>query len=102
MATHTVTRTQVRAVREAMQLFAEEDLARRVSARDRRHCDRCRRARPAAGFILYGDAALCNRCATLYELARLRHMAASVPQFLERTDPRTGPCTAEAAPPLRG
>lgn len=75
MAVHSLTREQTRAVRAVMRLFADEDLARGVARSARRLCERCRHLRRAAGFIQYGATALCNPCATAYELARLRHAA---------------------------
>ncbi len=64
--------TQVRAVRTVMRLLAEDDLSRGVARHARRWCERCRTARPAAGFISYPGASLCNSCALAYELTRLR------------------------------
>ena len=82
MDRHSLSHAQTRAVRTAMQLFVEEDLAHGVAASARRGCERCRRQRPAPGFIHYGEAELCNTCATAYELARLRHATASVSAFV--------------------
>jgi hypothetical protein len=82
MGAHTLSREQTRAVRTVMRIFAEEDLAHGVSRRARRLCQRCHRERPAAGFICYSGAALCNTCATAFELARLRHTAVTVSDWL--------------------
>lgn len=82
MPVHTLSRTQTQAVRAVMRLFAEEDLAHGVPRSARRVCERCRRPRPAAGFICYTGAALCNACATAFELARLRHAASTIADWL--------------------
>ncbi len=82
MTVHPLSRSQTRAIREAMRLFAEDDLAHGVLPTAQRPCVRCRRNRPAAGFIHYTDGALCNSCATSYELARIRHAVASVGEFI--------------------
>lgn len=81
MAVQSLSGAQVRAVRAVMRLFRDEDLKRGVSPFDARLCARCCRARPSPGFIHYADAALCNRCATIYELARLCRGATSAAAF---------------------
>jgi hypothetical protein len=79
MGAHTLSREQTRAVRAVMRMFAEEDLAHGVPRRARRLCQRCHRERPAAGFIH------CNTCATAFELARLRHTASTITDWLKTT-----------------
>jgi hypothetical protein len=83
MGAHALSRAQTQAVREVMRMFTEEDLAHGVARDARRSCERCRRERPAAGFIRYAGATLCNTCATAYELARLRHVAVSVTEWVQ-------------------
>jgi hypothetical protein len=73
MQQHSLSRAQRLAVQVVMQQFIEDDLAAGLSRSVLRCCSRCRRQRPAPGGITYGAAWLCNRCATGYELARLRH-----------------------------
>jgi hypothetical protein len=76
-----ITPTQVQAIREAMRVFVEDDLAggQRTASR---WCDRCRAARPAAGFIDYAGGDLCNDCATDYELARANGITSDVAAFI--------------------
>lgn len=83
MVTHALSRIQVRAVHEVMRLFAEDDQARGVARDSRQACACCRTDRPAAGFIHYREAGLCNACATAFELARLRRDAPSLHDFLD-------------------
>ncbi|HLZ72995.1 MAG TPA: hypothetical protein VKV26_24090 [Dehalococcoidia bacterium] len=81
-ATRSLSRGQIEAIRSAMRLFIDDDLARGVRQTDRVYCDACQRPRPAAGVIRYGRYALCNGCATEYEVARA-HGALSTPgQFV--------------------
>lgn len=81
MAVQSLSGAQVRAVRAVMRLFRDEDLKRGLSPFARRLCARCCRVRPSPGFIHYADATLCNRCATVYELARLCRGATSAAAF---------------------
>jgi hypothetical protein len=74
--------SQLSAVRSAMRLFIEDDLARGVSSWQRAYCDSCQRPRPAAGSIKYDRYALCNACATEYEVARARGLPLSPGQFV--------------------
>ncbi len=69
-STRSLSRGQVEAIRSAMRLFVDDDLARGVRQTDRMYCDACQRPRPAAGVIRYGRYSLCNCCATEYEVAR--------------------------------
>ncbi len=74
--------SQIEAIRSAMQLFVDDDLARGVRSTDRMYCDACQRPRSAAGAIHYGRYALCNGCATEYEVARATGALASPGQFV--------------------
>jgi formate dehydrogenase maturation protein FdhE len=65
-----------------MKLFVDDDLSRGMAATSRNYCDACQRARPAAGFIQYDRYAICNCCATEYEVARARGTIASPGQFV--------------------
>lgn len=73
---------QIEAIRSAMQLFIDDDLARGVRRTDRMYCDACQRPRPAAGVIRYGRYALCNCCATEYEVARAKGALSTPGQFV--------------------
>lgn len=73
---------QVEAIRGAMRVFVEDDLARGVDETRRTYCDGCERARPTAGFIQYDRYALCNACATEYEVARARGLVATPGQYI--------------------
>ncbi len=61
---------QIEAIFGAMRTFRDDDLARTPAA-EAIACRRCGRKRPAAGSLLYGEARLCNGCATDYELLRM-------------------------------
>lgn len=61
---------QIEAIYGAMRTFRDDDLARTPAA-EAIACRRCGRKRPAAGSLLYGEARLCNGCATDYELLRM-------------------------------
>jgi len=74
--------SQIEAIRSAMQLFVDDVLARGVRRTDRMYCDACQRPRSAAGAIHYGRYALCNCCATEYEVARARGALSSPGQFV--------------------
>ena len=74
--------TQLTAIRAVMRTFVDDDLARGVSVQTRLYCSACQQARSMAGFILYERYQFCNRCATEYEVARLRSMVASPGQFV--------------------
>ena len=69
------TNGQVQAVYEIMRLLREEDRGRGRPADEVVGCTSCRRDRPAIGAVRYGDAVLCNGCATDYELLRLARLA---------------------------
>lgn len=73
---------QVGAIRAAMRVFVEDDLARGADEQRRSYCDGCERARPAAGFIQYDKHALCNGCATEYEVARARGLVPTPGQYI--------------------
>ena len=81
-ATRTITPEQVEAVRAVMRLFIEDDLKNGVAADRRMYCDGCEQPRSMAGFIQYDRHALCNDCATEYEVARLRGLTCSVGEFV--------------------
>lgn len=66
----TLSAAQVEAIYGAMRTFRDDDLARTPAA-ETIVCLRCGRSRPAAGSLLYGEARLCNGCATDYELLRM-------------------------------
>lgn len=80
---HPLTAAQVRAIRAVMRLLVEDDLARNL-AQAERWCARCAALRPAAGAVTYDGVALCNACATHFELARTAGRVASVHAFLRR------------------
>jgi hypothetical protein len=73
---------QVGAIRTAMRLFVQDDLALGRAAAERLYCDACELPQPAAGFIRYGRYQVCNSCATEYELVRARGLAGSIGQFV--------------------
>jgi|GEM_PF-3611164 len=73
---------QIEAIRRAMRVFVEDDLARGEEPHRRAYCDGCERARPVAGFIQYDRYSLCNDCATEYEIARARGIVASVGHYV--------------------
>lgn len=73
------TNGQVQAVYEVMRLLREDDRDRGLAASETVVCGSCRRDRPAAGAVRYGDSTLCNGCATDYELLRLARLAPHLP-----------------------
>jgi hypothetical protein len=79
-----LTPTQERAIRTAMQTFVDDDLAFGSLQTTRRWCVRCEGERPAPGFVEYDCGALCNRCATEYELSRARGVVWTPAEFLGR------------------
>jgi hypothetical protein len=81
----TLTPVQLTALQTVMRLFVEEDLGRGIGPTQVRYCSACHSYRPMAGFIQYGTHAVCNRCATAYEIARLRGVVATIDQHLQRT-----------------
>lgn len=81
-ATQPLTAQQVEAIRTAMHLFVEEDLARGERTPAPRWCGRCEQERPGAGFIHYEARDLCNACATVFELTRARGIVRNLPEFL--------------------
>lgn len=68
------THEQLQAVYEVMRLLREDDRDRGLAINDTVECATCRRTRPAAGSVSYGDRTLCNGCATDYELLRLARL----------------------------
>ena len=79
---------QVTAIRAVMRLFVEDDLEHGVSPQDSIHCDACRTAQPAPGFIRYDGDLLCNPCAVDYEIARASGLVLSAHQYIRD---RSGP-----------
>lgn len=77
-----LTKSQVAAIRAAMQLFVEDDLAKGITADRRLYCDACQGVRAAAGFIQYNRYQVCNACAIEFEIAHARGVAASPGQFV--------------------
>ena len=74
---------QERAIRTAMLTFVEDDLAFGSLRRGRRWCVRCAADQPAPGFVQYDCGALCNACATEYELSRARGEVWAPAEFLD-------------------
>jgi formate dehydrogenase maturation protein FdhE len=79
---HPLSTRQMASIRAAMQLFIEDDIANGRPVHQRRYCDACERNRPSAGFIEYSRYAVCNDCATSYELARAHGLAVSIGQYV--------------------
>jgi hypothetical protein len=78
-AGHPLSPVQTAAVRTVMEEYVAEDQRRGYSARQRIHCDVCCHPRPRPGFMTYGEARCCNRCATRRELARLAGILRGAP-----------------------
>jgi hypothetical protein len=81
-ATRTLTPNQMTAIRDAMQLFVEDDIAQGVPPQAIEYCPGCDAPRPLPGFVRYEDAALCNACATEYEIARTGGLVADAATYL--------------------
>jgi hypothetical protein len=79
---HPLSERQVGAIRTAMRLFVEDDLALGRASVERLYCDACELPQPAAGFIQYGRYQVCNACATEYELVRAQGLAGTIGQFV--------------------
>jgi hypothetical protein len=77
-----LTAAQERAIRAAMQTFVEDDLAFGSGRGLTRWCEGCRAQRPAPGFVAYEEAALCNPCATQFEIARARGLVWTPADFI--------------------
>jgi|SRR5579875_296775 len=73
---------QIGAIRTAMRLFVDDDVAQGRTVADRLYCDACELPQPAAGFIRYGRYQVCNACATEYEIVQARGLAGSIGQFV--------------------
>jgi hypothetical protein len=84
-ATLSLTPQQVAAIRDVMHIFVEDDLDRGVPLRASAYCPACDAPRPLAGFVRYDDVALCNACATDYEIARTRGLVADASEFIQST-----------------
>lgn len=84
--TRRLTVGQLTAIRTAMALFAEDDLARGVPPGAVEYCPGCDDARPLPGFVRYDEsstsALVCNACATEYEVARMQGSAPDIEEFL--------------------
>jgi hypothetical protein len=87
---------QIEAIRMAMALFVEDDLARGTLPGQRLYCDACERVRSAAGFVRYVRYSFCNVCATEYEVARTRGVVVTPGQYLR--DKRFGDGDLHALP----
>lgn len=81
-ATRVLTTRQLAAIRDAMHLFVEDDLARGISPSTTEYCVACDAPKPLPGFVRYDDVALCNACATDYEIARTRGLVQSAATFI--------------------
>jgi hypothetical protein len=85
---------QVRAIYTVMRTFRDDDRSR-IDPEARFKCDRCGCSRPLAGSVRYGDARLCNGCATDYELLRTAGMEPDL--LLGDEDPSADVQAAESA-----
>jgi hypothetical protein len=81
----TLTRSQVESITAAMSLFVQDDLANGVPVNGRSYCGACASSRPAAGFIRYDGAEVCNTCAIEYEVLRASGRLRSIGAFIERS-----------------
>ncbi len=79
---HPLSERQIGAIRTAMRLFVQDDLALGRASAERLYCDACELPQPAAGFIQYGRYQVCNGCATEYELVRAQGLVGSIGQFI--------------------
>jgi hypothetical protein len=76
------TPAQLAAIRKAMQIFVDDDLARGVSPAASLPCAVCGDHRPQAGSIHYAPYQLCNRCALHFEVARVSGLATTIETFV--------------------
>lgn len=81
-AARRLTAAQLTAIQTAMQILIEDDLYRGVSPEAVDFCTTCDAWRPLAGLIRYGDFALCNDCATEYEVAQIAGLVSDPDQFM--------------------
>ena len=81
-ATRALTARQLAAIRDVMHLFVEDDLDRGVSSTMSEYCPACDAPQPLPGFVRYDDTALCNACATEYEIARTRGLIHDAASFI--------------------
>lgn len=79
-----ITEGQREAIEEAMRIFIEEDRGRGIDPLAMFKCERCRHAEQLLGSVLYEDIRLCNRCATRYEVARIRGRVRTAAQYVGR------------------
>jgi hypothetical protein len=82
------TPTQLAAIRNAMQLFIEDDLARGVSPSASLPCAACGRLQPQPGFIHYAPYHLCNACALHFEVARISGLVTTIDRFVREHELR--------------
>jgi hypothetical protein len=85
-ATRALTTRQLAAIRNAMHLFVEDDLERGVPSNASEYCPACDAPKPLPGFVRYDDVALCNACATNYEIARTRGLVQSATTFIREVN----------------
>jgi hypothetical protein len=74
---------QIEAIRVAMRVFLEDDLAAGPPQTDPRPCARCHADRPGAGFISYDGVDLCHTCAVSFEILRAGVHAGTVADFVD-------------------
>ena len=79
-----LTRTQVQAIRAAMQTFVDEDASFGRGRMLPRWCVYCQMDRPGPGFIAYDCGDFCNECATDFEMARAQGLVRTVAEFYAR------------------
>jgi hypothetical protein len=90
-ATRALTTRQVAAIRDAMHLFVEDDLERGVPSNVSAYCPSCDAPRPLPGFVRYDEVALCNACATDYEIARTRGLVQDAKTYIADRTSRAVP-----------
>jgi hypothetical protein len=78
----TLSKREIEEICASMRMLAADDAARGLLKDHRRYCDACQRAVCAAGFVQYDRYALCNHCATEYEVAAARQLASSIGRFV--------------------
>ncbi|MGE0544274.1 MAG: hypothetical protein AB7R89_29275 [Dehalococcoidia bacterium] len=82
-ATRALTSQQVAAIRDVMHLFLEDDLDRGIPPGVSEYCPACDAPKPLPGFVRYDDVALCNACATDYEIARTRGLVQDAATYID-------------------
>jgi hypothetical protein len=91
------TPAQLTAIRNAMQLFVDDDLARGVSPADFSPCAGCGDQQPQPGFIHYAPYQLCNACAFQFEVARVSGLVTSIERFVREYELRISARTVLAS-----